>query len=189
MQKRSGALFLQHESVFFSREPPSAFSGTAFHPGKNRDAGIWRIRFKNYGLTRIRRYGPDRRKIVMNHEQRDNANEQNNESGYLSRLLLAVIVEGFPTTMASIKDCMLSERASEPQRRLTSSRRCFDIRMPNAPHEHGLQLAPNFFNVLTARAHRRGRFKPLVTHEASQVAPAVKHLSHVAFGGHVVKRK
>ena len=110
--------------------------------------------------------------------------------------MLALVVQGwvgkwggFPKAMASIKVCELTEWTSEPQRRLPSSRRCFDIGASNAPFEHGLQLAPSFFNLLTARAHRWGRFKPLVTHEASQVAPAIKNLSHVAFGGLMAKRK
>jgi len=52
MQNDQGRFF-SNTNLFFSRELPSAFSGTAFHPGKNRNAGIWRIRCKNYGLTRI----------------------------------------------------------------------------------------------------------------------------------------
>ena len=57
MQQRSGALF-SNTNLFFYGSPPPAFSGTAFHPGKNRDAGIWRIRHKNYGLAMITRVWP-----------------------------------------------------------------------------------------------------------------------------------
>ena len=35
MQKRSEALF-SNTNLFFLREPPPAFSGTAFHPGKKK---------------------------------------------------------------------------------------------------------------------------------------------------------
>ena len=53
MQQRSGAHFSKTNLFFFYGSPPPAFSGTAFHPGKNRNAGIWRIRHNNYGLTRV----------------------------------------------------------------------------------------------------------------------------------------